>query len=55
MKFLLLALVFFFIGCSDSIDVSYNDDAYEEYLQEKLKKGKYMEGSFFLCLSFRNL
>ena len=38
MKFLLLALVFFFIGCSDSIDVSYNDDAYEEYLQEKLKK-----------------
>jgi len=38
MKFLLLALVFFFIGCSDSIDVSYNDDAYEQYLQEKLKK-----------------
>lgn len=38
MKILLLAFVFFFIGCSDSIDVSYNDDAYEQYLQEKLKK-----------------
>lgn len=37
MKILFLALVFFFIGCSDSIDVSYNDDAYEQYLQEKLK------------------
>lgn len=38
MKILLLAFVIFFIGCSDSIDVSYNDDAYEQYLQEKLKK-----------------
>lgn len=38
MKILLLALVFFFIGCSDSIDVSYNDDAYEQYMQKRMTK-----------------
>lgn len=38
MKFLLLTLIFFFIGCSDSIDVSYNDDAYEQYMQKRMTK-----------------
>ena len=38
MIILLLALVFFFIGCSDSIDVSYNDDAYEQYMQKRMTK-----------------
>ena len=51
MKILFLAFVFFFIGCSDSIDVSYNDDAYEQYLQEKLKKRK-IYGRFVFPVSF---
>ncbi len=38
MIILLLAFVIFFIGCSDSIDVSYNDDAYEQYMQKRMTK-----------------